>query len=104
MKQGYGYSQGLGVDRNRFKTLSTGTWVMGKLTCTTCLVWVQDCRTHIITARSLGTCIHIHKFSGNQGVSLLKQQYCDMNYHSKLGDNTKFIISSSIINSGKIGS
>jgi len=42
------------------------------------------------------------------GVSLLKQQHCNMNYHSKLGDNIKFIIIIIIIiifnNAGKIGS
>ena len=33
------------------------------------------------------------------------QQYCNMNYHSKLGDNIKFIIIITIIiNAGKIGS
>jgi len=37
------------------------------------------------------------------------QQYCNMNYHSKLGDNIKFIIIiiiiiTIIINAGKIGS
>jgi hypothetical protein len=43
MKQGYNYSQGLGMDRNRFKTLSTGTWVMGS-SLALHVVWFR-CRT-----------------------------------------------------------
>jgi len=63
-------------------------------------------RTHNATAKSLGDFAYIFTYlEVTNGMSLLKQQHCNMNYHSKLGDNIKFIIIIIIIiNAGKVGS
>lgn len=69
---------GVGVDRTRFETLSTGSEVMGSwLALQVVLVEVGlkwHIRTpHIIKARSLRTCTYNHRFSGNHSKGLVKQ-------------------------------